>query len=341
MSPEQINGAELDARSDLYSLGISLYELVTRARPFQGDSDYSIMAAHLEAKPVPPIQLDPSLPAIFNDIILMSIAKDPAQRFQTADAFRRALDSMVAAPIPKPAPLEPARQPVAPAGAVRSRRGVYMAVGSMVTVTVLALAALQGPKLFHAGSASSEPAPQPAVQHSSAPVQPELPSESKPEMQPPSANISADKQVTPRRQAARDVSPLIAQRRTSPAGAPPEQQSEVFQSKPPDPAPAKTPEAVAQQISPETAAMLMEMRDRLNLLDTRANSARGGIRTLREQQKAQGLGLRGDIETAEQRMLYHLTEAEAALKADDADKGKRSLDSAERALEQLEKFLGR
>ena len=57
MSPEQIKGAvDLDPRSDLYSLGVSLYEVVTGARPFQGDSEYSIMAAHLQKNPPPPIR---------------------------------------------------------------------------------------------------------------------------------------------------------------------------------------------------------------------------------------------------------------------------------------------
>jgi serine/threonine-protein kinase len=63
MSPEQIKGSlDLDPRSDLYSLGVSLYEVVTGARPFQGDSEYSIMAAHLEKNPPPPIQISPNLP---------------------------------------------------------------------------------------------------------------------------------------------------------------------------------------------------------------------------------------------------------------------------------------
>src|SRR5581483_793808 len=88
MSPEQIRGdVNLDPRSDLYSLGISFYEMVTGRRPFEGESDYSIMAAHLQQAPQPPIHLDPSLPAGLNDVILIAISKDPAERFQTADAF--------------------------------------------------------------------------------------------------------------------------------------------------------------------------------------------------------------------------------------------------------------
>ncbi|MDP2998809.1 MAG: serine/threonine-protein kinase, partial [Bryobacterales bacterium] len=159
MSPEQINGAQnLDARSDLYSLGVALYELVTGRRPFQGESDYSIMAAHLQSNPVPPIQIDPSLPAPLNQIILTAIAKDPAQRFQSADAFRAALESVQGqmgsyAPAPAYAspPAEPARQG-------SSRRLLYMIAGSLATIAVLIVAATQIPK-WRAARAGSEQAP--------------------------------------------------------------------------------------------------------------------------------------------------------------------------------------
>src|SRR5260370_23213793 len=97
MSPDQIQGSvTLDARADLYSLGVSLYELVTGKRPFDGDSQFAIMAAHLEKTPVPPVTLDPKLPQMLNDIILMSVAKDPNARFQTGAAFRNALGTAAA-----------------------------------------------------------------------------------------------------------------------------------------------------------------------------------------------------------------------------------------------------
>ena len=98
MSPEQVKGEPTDARSDLYSVGVSLYEMVTGQRPFQSTSDYSVMAAHVKEAPKPPVEIQPGLPAALNEIILMAIAKDPAQRFQTADAFRNALSSVHIAP---------------------------------------------------------------------------------------------------------------------------------------------------------------------------------------------------------------------------------------------------
>src|SRR5690349_8987242 len=74
MSPEQINGAQtLDARSDLYSVGVSLYELVTGKHPFDGDSQFAIMSAHLQGTPVPPMSLDPAVPPALNELILLSV----------------------------------------------------------------------------------------------------------------------------------------------------------------------------------------------------------------------------------------------------------------------------
>ena len=115
MSPEQIQGAAtLDGRSDLYSVGVTLYQLVTGKRPFDGTSQFAIMSAHLEKPPVPPVALEPNLPSALNDLILMSVAKDPNSRFQTAAAFRGAL-AAVGASLMAPTEAVPAPPPTAPA----------------------------------------------------------------------------------------------------------------------------------------------------------------------------------------------------------------------------------
>ena len=94
MPPEQVRGESADARSDIYSFGVSLYELLTGKLPFQGDSQYSLMTAHLNQVPAAPITMRADLPPSLNEIIMMAMAKDPADRFQSADAFRAALKSV-------------------------------------------------------------------------------------------------------------------------------------------------------------------------------------------------------------------------------------------------------
>ncbi len=84
MSPEQIEGKEADARSDLFALGAVLYEMVTGSRPFQGKSQLSVASAILEKEPEPISALQPLTPPAFEHIVTACLAKNPEERLQTA-----------------------------------------------------------------------------------------------------------------------------------------------------------------------------------------------------------------------------------------------------------------
>ncbi|GAB3656172.1 Stk1 family PASTA domain-containing Ser/Thr kinase [Actinocorallia lasiicapitis] len=88
LSPEQARGERVDARSDLYSTGCVLYELLTGRPPFQGDSPVAIAYQHVREEPIPPSQLDPEIPQWADRIVLKAMAKDPAHRYQSASEFR-------------------------------------------------------------------------------------------------------------------------------------------------------------------------------------------------------------------------------------------------------------
>jgi hypothetical protein len=88
MSPEQVRGFETDARSDIYSLGMLLYEMLTARCPFDIQNEFELMKAQIEQYPVPPRQLNPAIPEVVEQAIWRAIAKDPAQRFQSASEFR-------------------------------------------------------------------------------------------------------------------------------------------------------------------------------------------------------------------------------------------------------------
>jgi serine/threonine protein kinase len=92
MAPEQISGAaSVDGRADIYAAGVVLYEAVTGEQPFLAPSMFDLMRAHVEQAPPSPRVLRPDLPVSLEQIILTALAKDPAQRFQSAAAMAQAL----------------------------------------------------------------------------------------------------------------------------------------------------------------------------------------------------------------------------------------------------------
>jgi serine/threonine protein kinase len=449
MSPEQVKGEPADARSDLYSVGVSLYELVTGQRPFQGDTGFSIMRAHLETMPKPPIEVRPDLPVAISDLILMAVAKDPAKRFQSADAFSRAIGSVmpviqgtapgvpavssaapispspisatiagdsaspfqatqIAPPSPRPTPQPAAAAPriaAAPVQALAAKsppannyRGFYIALGAMIVLVALAAAGFYVPRHMKtqaaqqsassSADASASPAPTPsstpdasataarpapAADTSSSSAAPTAASTGAPPngdttattAGAPAKNTSGSSTggnevghvyVPPRQGASQGSSQsdnqsmgiYVPPRNAGASGSGPAERSAAPSPSPGSSGAAATSSASAEAAgnatmkpsAPADAAALQETEKSVDQLSGRAGAVTASLNSLRQQQSAQGLGLRGDMVAAEQRMETNMNKAQAAVQAGDAAQAKHYLDLAEPDVEKLEHFLG-
>jgi len=405
MPPEQVRGESADPRSDIYSFGVSLYELLTGKLPFQGDSQYSLMTAHLNQEPAEPITLREDLPPALNQIILIAMAKDPAQRFQSADAFRNALKSVpvtglpgagttfapsgrpigteetwtgtmapgartaappattqaaVRVPAPSPAtPRSPSAVPIVPmapptpaptvpmpaAAAAASQptayqappargssRGLWLAMGVLLCAGVVIAAGIYIPR--HIGTHAADP----AQSNQGGPSATDANGKANKGEQPvtvttPGGSVNVDEKGNVSVQA-----PGVSVNAT-PDGKvdlnAPGAGVHVAKSKgqgggtaaPAPPGP-----------SPEEIKKVEDMGDQLNV---RAATASRSLETLRQEQQAQGFGLRGDISAAADRMQMYIAKGDAALKAKDLTSAEKYYDLAEAEIAKVEKFLGR
>jgi serine/threonine-protein kinase len=92
IAPEHISGEPHDARSDIYAVGVTLYEMITGRLPIEGTTHIQVIAGHLQHAPVPPPQINPKIPAGLSAAVMRALAKSPRDRWQTAEAFLQALD---------------------------------------------------------------------------------------------------------------------------------------------------------------------------------------------------------------------------------------------------------
>ena len=378
MPPEQVRGEAADARSDIYSYGVSMYEMLTGKLPFRGDSQYSLMTAHLNTEPPSPISLRSDLPPALNEIILLAMAKEPANRFQTADAFRNALKSVpvsalsssgttvtptpqakpgtmttlvetpiparastVAAPVSAPAPTPrlaaaAAASPVVPppaTAAAPSRRGLWLAIGTLLGVGIVVAAGIYVPRHLRT-HADPEKAmlpgdtgktPNPAGSPSANPAAPVV------DIQSDKGSFTVDGQgnvsvETPKGNV--EVSGASGSVKISSGNPKPLRNAGTTAAPPP---------GVPAGPSPEELAKLEDDADKLNV---RAATASQSVDTLRQQQSASGYNLRADIASAQERMQLYLAKGNAALKAKDTVGAQKYFDLADAEISKVEKFLG-
>lgn len=341
MSPEQVKSQPADERSDLYAVGVSLYQMVTHQRMFHATSNYSIMEAHIKETPRPPIEVQPALPRTLSDLIMMSVAKEPAQRFQTADAFRNALAQVCASlvqqaaqptvtasaagyPFNSPSPgatgptpaqnFTPAPSPpIAPPAPAKGSRGVLIAVAAVVLLVLLAGAWMYKSRQQRETIVANATTLPQQIASTPAPT-------------PPAAEANPPAQTTP------PPTPPPARKRGSngasgltPGGGAADSQA-------------------AQDAAAAAAAqkkLLDDMETEDDHLESRAAAIESGMGNLERQMNASGYGLRGDMVAARGNMRNDLAKAKQAMDAADTDRARHYLDLAHREVEKLEEFLGR
>jgi serine/threonine-protein kinase len=347
-SPEQVQSLPTDERSDLYSVGVSLYQMVTRQRMFSATSSFAIMQAQVKEIPRPPADIVAALPAGLSELIMKSIAKNPAERFQTADEFHQALSRVsteahesqsaaaVTPTIAVPAMIPPRGDPgftVQPSSGPASsiNRSLLLIVGVVLVAALLAgdavykshqqklrdqpVAAATPPE---APPAASAVAPAPAVTAATATAPPDTP--------------ATPATPTPSQQTQSATPPASSSR--------PHAARATADNLPPAPAPSEADIQAQQQAALEQKRLLDSLETELDQLHGRAATVESSLGALEQQLHSSGLGLRGDMVAARSNMRNDLDKAGQAVNSGDTERARHFIDLAHREMEKLEAFLG-
>src|SRR5262245_42824574 len=371
MSPEQINGGAVDARSDLYSLGISLYEMVTGRRPFRANSDFAMMSAQLNEQPRPPIELRSDLNPQLNAIILRALAKNPSERFQSASEFRTALlgarqataTEEAASPLaptvvsgrPVAIPsIPPGPPPPSQAVAQPQKRGIhpgwYVAFGgALVIVAMVATGVYLRRAAAEPGRESTLPPALDAPSDSPAAARPEPAAPEPASSTTTSPGVPATTDSTPTK--GPDSPPSTDSTTSRQPSSPPlarDSQAAVPRVSNPRPQtgqseapPQSAAEPAAQVRGPGASVDFDQLETEIDQLFVRAGAVERGLNIFQQEQANQGLGLRGDMAARQESMKLNLSRVQQAMEQRDGVRAQRFKTLAERDVEALERFLGR
>jgi serine/threonine-protein kinase len=335
------------------------------------------MVAHVETLPRPPIELQPGLDANLNEIILKALAKDPADRFQSADAFREALSKVQPASAtmrdrwagsssddaPTVLPGQPVltasrgpsvqaalvNEPHAPAAvqaaAKKGHPGLYMLLGGLVVVGALVGAGLY----IGRAEATPEKNAQPSADVGAQPADAAQPAGGPPvDQAQPTSDSQLDAQQPP--SAVPTEAPVQAGSVVTPRpvvrGSPVAEQERTEKGASTRTAitsndSGQAPQPAASAPTAQPAVDLEELEHEIDQLTVRAGALNRSLDRLQEEQARQGLGLRSDIASRHESMNLNLSKAQEAYRQSDGARATRYKRLAESDVEALERFLRR
>jgi serine/threonine-protein kinase len=364
MSPEQAQGGTIDGRSDIYSLGITMYELLAGRRPFEDDSAYVILHSQLTVVPRPPIEVNPLLSKPMSDLILKALEKDPARRFQNAAAFSDALRQVTgiaasalienAAVITPPIALRAgnARNVLDAEAARTSRfstavpRRLWIATEALAVLVVVVFGVLGLPHLLKTVATAK------TISHTSTklPSFPMAPHDGiaatdtrqSAAITPPDPTGILHKDpalapaIAPAPPQARAATVSISQH-VRPAGA---RLSRVEYQ------PASLPNTMTEgeeqakpSLSASTRVELQDVRNQMAELDARTAAARISVKRLKSEQEAAGASLSQDVAGAYVRMNAYLSAEKADLEDGDVAAARDHLEKTKYEVSSLENLL--